>query len=377
VALTTDLRGAVADAGQAKVHTGVRSVDPLTDGRWEAFVSGHPDALVYHHPAWLEVLERAYGYELVALALEDSGGVFRGVLPLFRTRGVFTGRRLSSLPHTPVAGPLASDDDANAALLRAALEHVGVAGSTRLQIKAESPGLDTLVEGLTAVPWEHTYMLDLPNDPAALRFGNSRNHARIKWSVNKAFKGGVQVRHADAESDLSGWYRLYLETMRDHVVPPRPYRFFKAIWEVLRPRGMVRLLLAEQHANRRRTLVAGSLFLWAGSTAFYAFTGGSRKHLQLRPNDVIQWTALHDACRAGFRRYDLGEVDDDDPGLADFKRKWGAQPTPLYRYYSPAPSDADRRAMQSGRVRRIARSGWRRMPLRATAVVGDLMYRHF
>jgi hypothetical protein len=371
------VRGALAEPGQEKLHTRVRSIDPLTDGRWEAYVAGHPNALLYHYPGWLDVLERVYGYELVPLALEDNGGVLRGVLPLVRTRGLVTGRRLSSLPHTPVAGPLASDEDAKAALVRAAIEHAHAARSTRLQIKTESPGLEERVEGLSVVPWERTYVLDLPDDPRALRFGNSRNHARIKWSINKARKHGVQVRDADADRDLSRWYRLYLETMRDHVVPPRPYRYFKAIWEVFRPRGMVRLLLAEQQGHRNRTLVAGSLFLWSGSTAFYAFTGGSREHVHLRPNDVIQWAAIHDACRAGFRRYDLGEVDDDDPGLADFKRKWGAHPKLLYRYYSPAPINAERHVMRSGRARRIAAAGWRRVPLRATAVVGDLLYRHF
>jgi len=325
----------------------------------------------------LDVLERAYGYECVPLALEDNRGVLRGVLPLFRTRGLVTGRRLSSLPHTPVAGPLASDEGAKAALVRAAVEYARAARDSRLQIKTESPGLETMVEGLSVVPWERTYVLDLPDNPAALRFGNSRNHARIRWSVNKALKHGIEVRDADADRDLSRGYCLYLETMRDHVVPPRPYRLFKAIWDVLRPRGMVRLLLAERRIPRQPALVAGSIFLWFGSTAFYAFTGGSRESVHLRPNDLIQWAAIHDACRAGFRRYDLGEVDDDDQGLADFKRKWGAEPTRLYRYYSPAPSDAERRAMRSGGARRIARAGWRRVPLRATAVAGDLVYRHF
>lgn len=372
-ALTHNRREAVGDPIPAKLHTRVRSIDPVSDRRWEAYVAAHPDALVYHHPAWLKVLERAYGYELVALVLEGSGELLRGVLPLARTRGLMTGRRLSSLPHTPVAGPLASDTGAKAALLRAAIEHARNAGSVRLQLKVSSPGLETLVEGLTVVPWERTYVLELPDDPARLRFGNARNHARIKWSVNKALKHGVRVRDAETENDLRAWYLLYLETMRDHVVPPRPYRFFKAMWELLRPHGMVRLLLAE----REQTLLAGSIFLWFGSTAFYAFTGGSRKHVRLRPNDVIQWTALHDACRGGFRRYDLGEVDDDDPGLADFKRKWGAEPMRLYRYYSPVPSDAERRMMRSGRVRRLGRSVWRRVPLRATAVLGDLLYRHF
>src|SRR5207245_2008081 len=73
-----------------------------------------------------------------------------------------------------------------------------------------------------------------------------RNHSRIRWSVNKAAKLGVQVRTAEDEHDLRAWYQLYLETMRWNTVPPRSYRFFEALWRELHAVGLIRLLLAGQ-----------------------------------------------------------------------------------------------------------------------------------
>jgi hypothetical protein len=355
----------------------VVEVDPQRDSRWEAFVAAHPDGLIYHHPDWLRVIERAYGHQPVGLACEDAGGQLRGVLPLFRTRGLLTGCRLSSLPHTPVAGPLAHDDQATAALVRAAIERVRREPRARLQLKAAQVGLDTLVEELAGWPWELTYLLQLPAQPQELRFGNSRNHARIKWAINKAAKLGVVVRPAQTERELQAWYELYLDTMRWHAVPPRPYGFFKIAWDLLRPPGRLRLLLAERPAGRRRTLLAGSIFLMFGQTVFYAFNGRCRAELSHRPNDIIQWRAIQDACQDGFRFYDFGEVEDTNQGLAEYKTKWGAEPRRLYRYYYPAPHELATGIFKSnGRARRLASAAWRRLPHRATALLGHWIYRH-
>jgi CelD/BcsL family acetyltransferase involved in cellulose biosynthesis len=363
-----------AHARERKVHA--CALDPVGDPRWKTYVENQPDALVYHHPAWLEVLQGAYGGELVAVGCETEDGELRGVLALARTRGLVTGRRLSSLPYTPLAGPLASDEAAMAVVIRAALDE-SRARNAYLQIKTYSAGLQTLVDDISGVPWETTYIVELPDTPEKLRFGNSRNHSRIKWAVNKAAKAAVRVRDAETETELRAWYELYLTTMRAHVVPPRPYRFFKAMWDVLRPREMMRVLLAEQDSGRGRRLIAGSVFLQFGSTVFYAFTGASAKDLTLRPNDVIQWTALHDACSGGFRRYDMGEVDADDQGLVEFKQKWGGQPTPLYRYYYPAPSRAEASVLKSGRLRDLGKAVWPYVPLKVTERIGDSIYRYY
>ena len=352
----------------------VSEIEPGSDPRWDEFVAGEPEGHVYQHSGWLRCLAAEYDRPLIGLCAEDGDGGLTGILPLVSTSGVplfrrsaVVGARVSSLPRTPVAGPLARDRGTAATLLEAALDRARQHDGARLQIKRAAPDLDGLVDGLGGAPWRSTYVVALPDDPEALRFGNSRNHGRIKWAVNKAAKEGVEVRVAEDLSDVRAWYPLYLRTMREVVVPPRPLRLFEAMWRELAPHDLMRLYVAEQ----RGSMIAGSIVLGLGRTAYYAFNGRLRSALPLRPNEVLQWEAIHDACRRGFERYDLGEVVAGGEGLADFKRKWGADEVQMHRYYHPPPEpDADD-ADGGGLARRV----WPRLPLGATRLAGDIAYR--
>ena len=360
----------------------VSEIDPGCDPRWDEFVTAQPDGHVYQHSAWLRCLEAEYGRAATGLCTEDAEGRLTGLLPLVATQGMpllrrsaTVGARLSSLPRTPVAGPLAGDRAAAAALLAAAVERARARPGTRLQIKRAAADLDGMADELGGAAWRATYVLALPDDPDALRFGNSRNHGRIKWAVNKASKEGVRVRVANDVGDVHAWYPLYLKTMREVVVPPRPLRLFEAMWRELAQRELMRLYVAEQDGAG---MIAGSIVLGFGRTAFYAFNGRLRSALPLRPNEVLQWEAIHDACRRGFERYDLGEVTAGDAGLAEFKRKWGADEVRMHRYYHPPPAPEANGASEDedeGLTRRVATKVWPRLPLAATRLAGDLAYR--
>jgi Acetyltransferase (GNAT) domain len=355
----------------------VIKIDPRTDPRWEALLSTVPGSLIYQHPSWLEVLEEAFRYKPVHLACEDSSGQLQGILPLYSMRGVFTGRRYSSLPRTPVAGPLARNDQALTALTRAALEYVHDERGAQLQLKVPYQ-LESQVEGVVGMPWRKTYLLKLPEHPELLHIGNKRNHSRIKWAVNKATRLGVQVCPATSEYELQLWYELYLETMRRIAVPPRPYYFFAILWRRLQPRGLMRLLLAKHYEAGCSRLLAGSLFLMFGQTTFYAYAGWRREDVALRPNDAIHWRAIHDACNEGFSSYDFGEVVEDNQGLAEFKSKWGAEPQWLYRYYYPTPREMEMSILDSDtRARQFMVAAWRRLPIKATALLGNLAHQYF
>ncbi len=127
------------------------------DPRWYAFANHHPGALIYHHPAWLHVLEAEYGQDSLCLACEDAAGAIRGILPLVWTKGlpvgptVRTGRRLSSLPRTPVAGPLSTHEHATTALVGAAIDLVRDRPGTRLEMKPSAPFSVDATGGLTPV----------------------------------------------------------------------------------------------------------------------------------------------------------------------------------------------------------------------------------
>ncbi len=378
------------------------SLDYRNDSRWDAFVSAHPDGLIYHHSSWLIALEEEYGQKCISLACADSDGNLLAILPLFPTRGLpfaigrySTHRRLSSLPRTPVAGVLSLEPEAASELLRSAMslareEHV------QLEIKTPIGGLDSLIDGLNCVPWRFTYVEELPSSAEGtawqefsenlrlprecgsckvcrrLRFGNAKQQHRVNWAVNKATKLGLQVREAETEQELNEWYGLYLHTMRDKAVPPRSYRFFKSLWSTLRPKGQMRLLLAERKRENETYLVAGSIFLKFGQTVFYAFTGCARRNLYLHPHDIIQLEAIRDACKGGYRWYDFGEVTEDNESLAQFKGKWGTHPKPLFRYYYPSEESSLRPSSELTNSRKL----WRSLPEKATAVLGDLIYRY-
>jgi CelD/BcsL family acetyltransferase involved in cellulose biosynthesis len=346
----------------------------LADPRWAEFAASHPQALPYHHPSWLRVLREAFGYRNATVGCADGAGRLCGILPLVEKKSVLTGLRLSSLPNTPVAGPLASDDSSLHALLLAATARVDASRVRWLELKVSGLGLDALMDGFSRQDWDPTYVLDLPDTPEGLRFGNSRHHSAIARAVRKAGRLGVAVRPASSLADVRRWYRLYLEAMRAHGVPPRPLQLFEAMWDVLAPRDLMRLLLAERQSGGQVQLLAGSLYLMHGQTVVFAFNGRDSSQLQFRPNDAIHWTAIMEACASGFRRYDFGEVAEANTGLSAFKEKWGAKPVPLYRYYYPQ-RPAMERGMASGSLQRTQEYAWRLLPPAMTARMGRWVYR--
>lgn len=390
---------------EAATQLRVLELDFRNDSRWEEFVSLHPDALVYHHPDWLIALEEEYGTKCISLGCEDGNHQLRGVLPLFRTRGLpfrlgrnATNSRLSSLPRTPVAGPLTLDDDAARELTRYAVELARSLSISQLEIKTQIAGLDNSIPDLGCLPWRSTYVEELPSavdgkpwekfwekvrsprncgpckDCRRLRFGNAKQQHRVNWAVNKAIKLGLEIREADSEQDLENWYGLHLQTMRHNAVPPRSYRFFLSLWSSMRPKGRLQLLIAERNVDGAKRMVAGSILLKYGRTVSYAFTGCAPEDFCLHPNDLIQIESIREACKGGFRWYDFGEVAEDHEALAQFKKKWGAEPRPQYRYYSPAVAE---NASSAGSVSTsIARKIWRRLPVRATRIMGDVIYRY-
>jgi len=140
---------------------------------------------------------------------------------------------------------------------------------------------------------------------------------------------------------------------------------------------MMQLLLAERQTVRSQRIIAGSIFLMFGRTVSYAFGGSRRGDLSLRPNDLIQWQAINEACRSGFRFFDFGEVPEGHDDLARFKSKWGSEPLRLYRYYYPAYTDLENGSVEfGGYLELLKKTVWRRLPLTATAWLGDRLYKY-
>jgi hypothetical protein len=374
----------------------ITPIDPRQDSRWEAFVDAHPEALIFHHPAWLQVLEREYARRCIGLACEDSNGALHGILALFPTRGLpfglggrSGGRRLSSLPRTPLAGVLSTNPAASRALLDAAVRLVDTSSGEMLQIKAADSHLDDLVDGVVRKPWRTSYAVMLPEQRRLLggaeclrkfgpcdtcrilRFGNCDNHRHVTWAIKKARSQHVVVEESASRADIESWYPIYLETMRRNFVPPRPLRLFHALWDLLRPRGFMRLLVAR--VEGADDIIGGTILLTYRDSTFAAFAASLQEEFSRHPNDILHWVGIHDACRSGSRLYDFGEVPGAAPNLARFKRKWNCAETELARYSYPPSADGDS-GDDPGALRKLVARTWRHVPLKVTATLGDWIY---
>jgi hypothetical protein len=87
---------------------------------------------------------------------------------------------------------------------------------------------------------------------------------------------------------------------------------------------------------------------------------------------------MRDAIQAGHRRYDLGEVAEENAGLARFKEKWGARTECTYRYHVP-PLATDHAGYGSierpSALARLAIGVWRHVPLPVTRLAGGAIHR--
>ena len=370
-------------AGREPGAEGLHVVElTLDDPRLVPFVAAHPWATVYHHPAWVRTLSAEYNRGIVILACQSESGRLAGIFPLMNTRGaplsLFGGlakARLSSLPRTPIAGPLTTSPEALRMLLGAAIARVSQKRSVQLQVKTEGPLPGDFAGDFSGAPWRKSFVLALPEDPRELRIGSSgarRKH--IRSSAKRAASLGVRVRIADSEGDLQRWYEIYLRTMRRVIVPPRSLRCFSAMWKYMAPLGLMKVMLAERHSHGKTELLAGSIFLMHGRRVFYAFSACPSEYFPLQPNDLIQWEAIHWAASSGFREYDLGEVPNDARQLAAYKAKWGGEERLLYRYYYPQMMSASRDSAVLSRRQKLLQRVWQQLPLPVTAHLGDLIY---
>lgn len=346
------------------------TIDPVADPRWDELVVAHPQASVYHLGDFAEILHRCYGFEPCYLGLEDAQGSLVAGMPLMRTRGLYRGARLVSLPLAPRGGPLAANVEEAAILLRSACERAREAG-TRLVMRSPEMGYEELVPELRAIGEYPFWVAQLPSDPEQLR---ARWRKRLRECVDQSERGGLTVRDAAGEPDLRRFYRLYVSTMRRHGVLPRPYRQMALPWRMLGRSGHAKVLLVEHDG----ALLAAGLFHMLGRVMEARFVGSDPRQHPKRPNHALYWHALRWAIAQGYERFDFGGG---GGSLADFKRRWGAEPVPAVKYVQALASDASHADAQTEAGR--SRAGryptaflWRRCPAALAPLAGRVVYRY-
>jgi CelD/BcsL family acetyltransferase involved in cellulose biosynthesis len=333
---------------------------PLADEGWRAFAAGRADVLPFHDNAWVDVLTDAYGFRsFVAVAADSRGKVAAGV-PVVEVRRPFGARRWLALPFTDYC-PLLADGPEAAQVLVAGLEELrSGSGVSSLEFRSDVTP-DSYPVGVR-------HVLALDPDPEVI-FGGFKKK-QVRQVLTKALRErivGTRISHERA--DFEAFLRLHVATRRRLGVPVQPPAFFERLWQrfIVQRRGFVVV------AEAGETPVSAAVFLTGDTSVIYKFSASDSAAWQLRPNNLVLWTAIEHACREGYASFDFGRTETAHEGLRLFKSGWGAEELPL-RYSvlgREAPVTANH---QSGGS--VAASIIRNSPPVVCRLAGRALYRY-
>jgi lipid II:glycine glycyltransferase (peptidoglycan interpeptide bridge formation enzyme) len=128
--------------------------------------------------------------------------------------------------------------------------------------------------------------------------------------------------------DLLNYYEIYLDTMRRLRGVPFSFSFFKSLWNVLKPKKLLNLFLAE-HEGR---IIAGQIVLLYKRKIQIFNNASLRKYWRLKPNNLIDYWTIKYGYEQGFNVVDFGGTPPPPSGHYEYKKSIGGKPVPIFSY---------------------------------------------
>ena len=336
----------------------IESSDPC----WLEYISSKPDANIFHHPAWINLVSSVYQYQPFILVHQADTGQIDGGIPLIEVNSLLTGKRWISLPFSDYCNPLFENSTVLDQLLEWLLaEHVkNQAPRIELRWGIASDGIAKQAQKFVR------QIIPLDPDPDKVEARCERVH---KQNVRAAAKRGVEIVWGRERRHLDQYYALQLETRRRLGVPVQPYLYFKQLGSSLLEQNFGSILLA-YHGD---VCIAGLVLLHWNRCVVAKYAASQADRWNLRPNNLLFWEAIRWACEQGYACFDMGRTEVENSGLRRYKKGWGAFEEPLA--YSTIGTPAT--PPSGGVTGKLLGSLIRHSPNFVCEVIGKMFYKHF
>jgi lipid II:glycine glycyltransferase (peptidoglycan interpeptide bridge formation enzyme) len=277
--------------------------DAPTHPEWDAWVSATPGGHHLQTSGWGYVKAGA-GWHATRILLRRSGELVGGCQVLTRAIPLF-----GSVGYVPRGPLLASRDiDLAATALGALRDHARRHRITLVKIQPPVDRADLppflqarglLASGLHTAP-AASVVVDLgPSRDEDAIFGGLRSTTRRR--VRQARKRGVTVRTGGPD-DLPVLQAVLEATAQRQGFAPYPADYYQRLWTAFGTSGHARLLVTEHDG----VPLSAALLVAFADTVIYKIGGWA--DVEGSPpgaNELMHWTAIEWAHRAGYRYYDF------------------------------------------------------------------------
>lgn len=340
-------------------------INLLKEPRWDSALAGL-DGEVFQSRRWLSALNSAFGMEFEASIERDGAGAVVAGIPYCRIDDI-RGSRIVTLPFSDFVIPMVADEAQWHKLIEPILD-MGLPVSLQTSSQSIVATDDRFrVAGSTV---RHSIPLDGDIEELVARF--SQLPRRF---LRKADKAGITFRMATGKHELRAFYDLHLGVRKyKHQLLCQPYSLFEAIWENFIADGCGGVMLGFVDDEP----VGGCLLLEAGDTLYYKFSASHPDYRHLGVSHAAVVESMKHGLSRRLSHLDLGRSDLDQPGLIDFKRRFGAATSELSRF-TWTPSGASPSSCETGAVlgRLTELFVDPQVPDSMTERAGDLLYRYF
>ena len=320
------------------------------------FACRHPN----HDLRWLQVLAEGMRHRPYFLeALEGERLV--GWLPLSFVQSALFGRFLVSLPYVNSAGVQARDGRAAAALVDRAVQLADELECRFLELRHERPVSHPALPG--RMESKVQMRLELPDSGEALWTGLK---AKVRNQIRKGQSQGFTVQWGGLDL-LDEFYAIFCRNMRDLGTPAYGRRLFRSILEYFPAEAEICTVREGERC------IAAALLMHGRGLTEVPSASALREYNPRNANMLMYWHLLERAVQRGQQVFDFGRATLDS-GTFQFKRQWGAEPSPaVWQYYVRRGACNDMRP-DNGKHQRLIRI-WQRLPLRLTRWMGPQIVR--
>jgi hypothetical protein len=339
-------------------------IDPTQDARWSGFVERHPNSSVFHTSAWLEALQRTYGYKPVVFTTSPLTGELANGFPFCYVHSWLTGGRLISLPFSDYCDPLFdSSQELHFVMeyLQAGLQH---RDWRYIELRPIDGGFchDSRHVGFQPSEEFHLHCMDLRPSVEELFHNLHKDSAQRR--IQRAERAGVIQVSGRSPKLLKDFYELMILTRGRQHLPPQPYVWFRNLVECMKENLEIKV------GYKNDAPIAGILTLRFRDKVYYKYGCSDARFKQLGGMPLLLWKAVEEAKTVGARAFDLGRTECENKSLITFKDHWARSSTRIAYWRFPG------RKIQPAWKLNVAKRVFACMPDRLLAATGRLLYRH-
>jgi serine/alanine adding enzyme len=286
---------------------------------WNAYVSNHPGASLYHRAEWRELIRRTFGHKAYYFTARDKGhrNRIRGILPLIRLQSRIFGDFMVSLPYFNYGGAIGDHPVIERQLMEAANTRAAELGTTHVEYRdvIGRNGLPVRTEKVSMI-------LQLPESVDGL-WGSLGS--KLRSQIKRPQRELPEV-HIGGKDHLDDFYAVFSRNMRDLGTPVYSKAFFSNILDCFTQQSRI------IHIRLHGKTVAAAFLLGHRDTLEIPWASTIREVNHLSINMLLYWEVLKFAVMSGYMYFDFGRSSKGS-GTYRFKQQWGAHPQQLHWHY--------------------------------------------